>query len=50
MLGNEFTPERFSACADTEVGAIRASLGMASNDDDVARLLGFLVAFRISRG
>jgi len=49
LLGSEFTPERLSACADTEVGAIRASLGMASNDSDVARLLAFLAAFLTAR-
>ena len=46
LLDGEFTPERFSACAGTEVGAIRASLGLASNQDDVARLLGLLVGFQ----
>jgi len=46
LLDGEFTPERFSACAGTEVGAIRASLGLANNHDDVARLLGLLVGFR----
>ena len=49
LLGAEFTPERLSACANTEVGAIRASLGMANNDGDVARLLAFLAGFRTAR-
>jgi selenocysteine lyase/cysteine desulfurase len=44
-LDGEFTPRRLSACAGTEVGAIRASLGLANNDDDVARLLELLVGF-----
>lgn len=50
MLDAEFTPERLSACAGTEVGAIRASLGLANNDGDVARLLELLVGLRAARG
>ena len=45
-LGGGFTPERLSACAGTEVGAVRASLGLANNDRDVARLLELLDGLR----
>ena len=39
----EFTPARFSACLGGEpVGAVRASFGVANNDDDVARLVEFV--------
>ena len=38
-LGADFTPERFAACAQTPVGAVRASLGLANNEEDVHRLL-----------
>jgi selenocysteine lyase/cysteine desulfurase len=50
MLDGEFTPARLSSCAGTEVGAIRASAGLANNDDDIARLLELLVGFRSARG
>ena len=45
LLGSEFTSERFSACAGTEAGAIRASVGLANNDADVGRLLRLLAGF-----
>ncbi len=39
----EFTPARFSACLGGEpVGAVRASFGIANNDDDIARLVEFV--------
>jgi selenocysteine lyase/cysteine desulfurase len=44
-LGDEFTPERLSACAGVEVGAIRASVGMANNDGDIDRLIELLAGF-----
>jgi selenocysteine lyase/cysteine desulfurase len=36
-----FTVESFAAClgGDTAVGAVRASLGIASNEHDIFRLL-----------
>jgi selenocysteine lyase/cysteine desulfurase len=44
-----FTIERFAACLDPErrrgVGAVRASLGMASNADDVRRALDVVSSF-----
>ena len=36
-LGEDFTPERFAACAGTAVGAVRASVGMANHEEDVER-------------
>jgi selenocysteine lyase/cysteine desulfurase len=45
LLDSQFTPERLSACAGIEVGAIRASVGLANNDVDVGRLLGLLAGF-----
>lgn len=42
-----FTLQQFSACMDDKpVGAVRASLGIASNDADVRRLLEVLATFR----
>ncbi|OYV72684.1 MAG: hypothetical protein B7Z72_04230 [Gemmatimonadetes bacterium 21-71-4] len=42
-----FTLDRFSRCmgADVAVGAVRASVGMASNADDVARLAAVVASF-----
>jgi selenocysteine lyase/cysteine desulfurase len=45
-LGAQFTPERFAKCANTAVGAVRASLGLANNEDDVQRLLDVVESFR----
>ena len=44
-LGDDFTPERFADCAGTAVGAVRASLGLANNDDDVRRALEVVASF-----
>ncbi|HEX8362426.1 MAG TPA: aminotransferase class V-fold PLP-dependent enzyme [Longimicrobium sp.] len=42
-----FTLQRFSDCmSDHAVGAIRASVGIASNDADIARLVEVLATFR----
>ncbi|HVE70349.1 MAG TPA: aminotransferase class V-fold PLP-dependent enzyme [Thermoanaerobaculia bacterium] len=38
-LGDDFSIERFADCAGTAVGAVRASIGMANNEEDVRRLL-----------
>ena len=43
-LGSSFTPQRFSECAETPIGAVRASFGLANNENDVRRLLGFVAA------
>ena len=44
-LDGDFTPQRFSACTGTEVGAIRASVGLANNSADIERLIGLLERF-----
>jgi len=41
-IGEEFTVERFASCIDAPVGALRASFGMANNEEDVHRALAFL--------
>lgn len=41
-LGDDFSVERFGACLDAPVGALRASFGLANNDEDVHRALAFL--------
>lgn len=41
-LGDSFTPPRLSACMGAEVGAVRASVGLANNSADVDRLVGLL--------
>jgi selenocysteine lyase/cysteine desulfurase len=44
-LGPTFTPARLAACSNTAVGAVRASLGMANNEADVARALDVVASF-----
>jgi selenocysteine lyase/cysteine desulfurase len=44
-LGAEFTAARFSECAGTAVGAVRASLGLANNERDVRRALDIVASF-----
>jgi selenocysteine lyase/cysteine desulfurase len=44
-LDDEFTTSRFSACTGSEVGAIRASLGLANNTADIDRLIELLAGF-----
>ncbi|HEX2452488.1 MAG TPA: aminotransferase class V-fold PLP-dependent enzyme [Vicinamibacterales bacterium] len=45
-LDGEFTVERFASCLGdgTAVGAIRASLGLATNADDVSRAIAIVAA------
>jgi selenocysteine lyase/cysteine desulfurase len=45
-LGADFTVDRFSACLDSPVGAVRVSFGLANNHDDIHRAVGFLSTFR----
>lgn len=42
LLGESFTPDRFSACVGSAVGALRASFGLANNEQDVERAIAFL--------
>ncbi|HEX7832349.1 MAG TPA: aminotransferase class V-fold PLP-dependent enzyme [Thermoanaerobaculia bacterium] len=44
-LGAGFTPEGFAKCANTAVGAVRASIGLANNEDDIQRLLDVVASF-----
>jgi selenocysteine lyase/cysteine desulfurase len=44
-LGPAFTPERFAECSGTAVGAARASLGLANNEEDVRRALEVVATF-----
>ncbi len=44
-LGDRFTPERFAACTNAAVGAVRASVGLANNDADIHRVIDFLASF-----
>jgi len=41
-LDDDFTVQRFADCAGRTVGAVRASFGIANNEDDVARVVDFL--------
>ena len=41
-LGDDFTVERFATCLDSPVGAVRASFGLANNEEDIQRALAFL--------
>jgi len=45
-LGDDFTPERFAECGGTAVGALRASIGLANNADDIHRAIDVVASFR----
>ncbi|HSY52168.1 MAG TPA: aminotransferase class V-fold PLP-dependent enzyme [Thermoanaerobaculia bacterium] len=45
-LGAGFTPERFAECSNTAVGAVRASIGLANNAEDIGRAVGVVASFR----
>jgi selenocysteine lyase/cysteine desulfurase len=45
-LGAGFTPERFAECSNTGVGAVRVSIGLANNADDVRRAVDVVASFR----
>lgn len=44
-LGDDFSVERFASCTHKAVGAVRASFGMATNEEDVRRALDVLASF-----
>jgi selenocysteine lyase/cysteine desulfurase len=47
LAGDTFTLKQFSACLnDRPIGAVRVSLGLSSNDQDVDALLRILARFR----
>lgn len=45
-LNTTFTPERFAECSATAVGAVRASIGLANNAEDIGRAVGVVAGFR----
>jgi selenocysteine lyase/cysteine desulfurase len=45
-LGDTFTIERFAACTGSAVGAVRVSVGMASNAEDIGRVVEMVRSFR----
>jgi selenocysteine lyase/cysteine desulfurase len=45
QLGPSFTPERFAECSHTAVGAVRASIGLANNSDDIRRAAEIVASF-----
>jgi len=45
-LGTNFTPERFSECTKTAVGAVRASIGLANNAEDIQCAVDVVASFR----
>jgi molybdenum cofactor sulfurtransferase len=51
LAGDTFTLREFSACLhDRPVGAVRVSLGISSNQEDISRLLAVVAGFRSSSG
>jgi selenocysteine lyase/cysteine desulfurase len=45
-LGADFTPERFAECSNTAVGAVRVSIGLANNAEDIRRAVDVVASFR----
>jgi selenocysteine lyase/cysteine desulfurase len=45
-LGDDFTPDRFAECTNTAVGAVRVSIGLANNADDIRRAVEVVASFR----
>lgn len=44
-LGGSFTPKRFAECTGTAVGAVRASIGLANNREDIERAVAVVASF-----
>lgn len=44
-LGADFTPQAFADCTNTAVGAVRASIGLANNADDIRRAVEVVASF-----
>ena len=44
-LGDRFTPERFARCTERPAGAVRLSVGLATNEADIARALDIVASF-----
>jgi len=45
-LGADFTLERFAECTGSAIGAVRVSLGLANNEEDVRRGIALVAGFR----
>ena len=45
-LGAEFTVDRFATCLDSAVGAVRVSIGLANNEEDIRRAIALFATFR----
>ena len=43
--GDDFTIERFAACSGKTVGAVRVSIGLANNEEDIRRALAVVASF-----
>ena len=43
--GDDFTIERFAKCSGKTVGAVRVSVGLANNEDDIRRALEVVASF-----
>jgi selenocysteine lyase/cysteine desulfurase len=48
-LGETFTVDRFAACTNSAVGAVRISVGMANNEEDVRRMIDVIASFNTAR-
>lgn len=46
VLGEDFTAERFAACAGVPVGAVRASAGLATSEEDLWRALTVIAGLK----
>jgi selenocysteine lyase/cysteine desulfurase len=44
-MGEGFTIDRLTACVGTAVGAVRASVGLANNDEDIRRAIDVMRSF-----
>jgi selenocysteine lyase/cysteine desulfurase len=44
-IGESFTVERFASCVDAAVGAVRISIGLANNVDDIQRAVDVIRSF-----
>lgn len=44
-LAEDFTVDRFAACLDSAVGAVRVSIGLANHEEDIRRALALLATF-----
>lgn len=45
-LGDDFTVDRFAGCLGTAVGAVRVSIGLANNEEDIHRAIALIAGVR----